>query len=257
MCAENSIELNIQRWSGWAPGLSTRSAWNHWADNQKAIENDGEPDVSFVKPILRRKLSRMARMAFFVASECLVDEDISHEYVFCSRFGDYGRTYRILDDIINNEPASALAFSMSVHNASSSMFSIEQADIANSTSLAAGHTTLETAFVEAWSRLQTKEVQSVLIVYHDEPLPDLYDDQDTMVPYPIAAAFLVTLPDDEGGDNARIRLKWSSDAEIQKQTENISMPVLRVLKLLLSGGASQYTHAERLSWEWSRAPETA
>ena len=255
MRAGNSIELNVKRWSGWAPGLSTIDDWTNWANNQKAIEDDGEPDVSFVKPLLRRKLGRVARMAFFVASECLEGEDSSPEYVFCSRFGDYGRTYRILDDITNNEPASALAFSMSVHNASSSMFSIERADIAKSTSLAAGQSTLETAFVEAWSRLQTREMRSVLIVYHDEPLPDLYYNN-KMVSYPVAAAFLVTLPDDVKG-TVGIRLKWSNDERTLKQTESISMPVLRVLRLLLNGDTTEYTHAERLSWEWSRTSESA
>lgn len=253
MNAHNNIELAVEQWSGWAPGLSSKSDWRRWATGQQGVQEEGKPNVTFVKPLLRRKLSQIARMAFHVASDCLSNDDFSPEYVFCSRYGDYGRTYRILDALTNDEPVSALAFSMSVHNASSSMFSINKKDTANSTSLAAGDATLENAFVEAWARLSAREVDSVLIVYHDEPLPEIYAQQNTSIHFPHAAAFLVTLPN-SSNTNTRITLGWS------KNGQDVDVPsassALRLLQMILTKSGPQFIHTERLCWEWSQSSET-
>src|SRR3546814_3751327 len=54
--------------------------------------------------------------------------------------------------------------------------------------------TLEGAFVEAWSQLREGVAQSALIVYHDQPLPDLYAPQNRSVTQSIALGLRVGLP---------------------------------------------------------------
>src|SRR3546814_20596720 len=69
--------------------------------------------------------------------------------IFCSRYGEYARAFEILNSMAEGEPVSTNAFSLSVHNTVSSLFSIARGDSTHSTALAAGPATLEEGFLEA------------------------------------------------------------------------------------------------------------
>lgn len=256
MDARNSIELAVSCWSAWAPGLTDETAWREWAGGRKEIEGPDKPDVNFVKPMMRRRLSSLTRMAFRVAADCLAEEDSSPVHIFCSRYGEYGRTYNILTGLSNEEPVSALAFSMSVHNTSASLFSIDRRDTALSVSLAGGEMTLETAFVEAWSLLTAGDTSSALVVYHDEPLPVIYDRQITTVAHPAAFALLLRLPE-MAVKVSRLTLDWSERRPGAKTAEPVVDPALQVLRLLLERGDPVTFDTGRLVWKWSQNAATA
>jgi hypothetical protein len=201
--------------------------------------------------MLRRRLSNLSRMTFRVATDCLADEKTSPVQLFCSRYGEYGRKYNILSSLSSGESPSAMAFSMSVHNTSASLFSIDRQDTANSTSLAGGEATLETAFVEAWSLLTAGEASSVLVVYHDEPLPEIYREQITTVAHPAAIALLLRLPN-TAEETLRVTLDWSVKDQDTQMAEPLLDPALRVLRLILSGGDSVTNDTGRLIWNWGQ-----
>src|SRR3546814_19479787 len=68
--------------------------------------------------------------------------------IFCSRYGEYARAFEILNSMAEGEPVSPNAFSLSVHNTVSSLFSIARGDRTHSTAMAAGASTLEGGFLE-------------------------------------------------------------------------------------------------------------
>src|SRR3546814_2251974 len=68
MNAADSAALAVSCWAAYAPGLPDRASWHEWAAGKKSIAGPADPDVSFVKPLLRRRLSPLNRMAFYVAS---------------------------------------------------------------------------------------------------------------------------------------------------------------------------------------------
>jgi hypothetical protein len=250
MSKQNYLELAIERWSAWAPGMSSEGEWREWAAGFKKIEGPVDPDVKFVKPMMRRRLSPLTRMAFRTAANCLLEGEPAPIYVFCSRYGEYSRTYGLLNALADDEPLSALAFSMSVHNTASSLFSIERGDTARSTSLAGGDATLEAAFVEAWGLLSANEAPSVLVIYHDEPLPDIYHCQPAVVTYPTSLAFLVkqtclskTAP--------RLKLEWCANRNNPVDHASPMNPALQVLKMILGYGDSLSVDAGRMSWKWT------
>ena len=85
------------------------------------------PDVGFVEPMLRRRLSSLARMTLCVAQACTADH--AHErgrlrLVYASRHGELARTTTMLEALAARQELSPTVFSTSVLNASAGLFSI-------------------------------------------------------------------------------------------------------------------------------------
>lgn len=248
--ASSSISLSVRNWSAWAPGLADKDAWRNWAHGKAQITGGVDPDVKFVAPMMRRRLSGLSRMAFRAAADCVEGSDTSPVFVFCSRYGEFGRSFGILEGLSDGEPVSAAAFSMSVHNTSTSLYAIETKDQSASTAIAGGEATLEAGFIEAWSLLVNDAAKSVLLIYHDEKLPDLYEDQTTTVESSAAIAMLLCLPE---GDNHGIDLSldWAGRDEGQFVEDPAVDPALQVLKLIIEGRGTFVLESDRLVWKWS------
>ncbi len=252
----SSVSLTVGRWAAWAPGVTDRDAWQAWARGDAAISGPVDPDVKFVAPMMRRRLSGLSRMAFRVAADCLDgagENGNSPAFVFCSRYGEYARSFGILGGFSSGDPVSAAAFSMSVHNTATSLYSIETKDRSAATAMAGGEATLETGFLEAWSLLVNGAAPSVLLIYHDECLPDLYRDQATTVAHDAAVALLLKLPGSGGADDADgmgLTLEWSSNRPAASGAKAAPDPALEVLRLLIDGGGSFALDAGRLVWTW-------
>ncbi len=256
MTSQQQITLSVCRWAAWAPGVTDTPSWHAWAEGGRTINGPVAPDVQFVAPLLRRRLSGLSRMVFRVAVDCLGDGEDSIIHVFCSRYGEYNRSYGILTDLANREPASAAAFSNSVHNTSASLFAIDRRDTSQSTAVAGGEATLETAFMEAWSVLSDGMAGAALVVYHDEPLPELYRGQPTTVMNSAAFAMLLRLPDPER-NAIDLRLSWDPREEISAEPCTARDPALQVLGLLLKSGDPVVLDTVRLVWTWSTGDDAA
>lgn len=251
----NRIEFAVSRWAAWAPGIESADAWEHWAVGEREIAPGGAPDVKFVAPMMRRRLSLLTRMVFRVAMDCLngTELDLQMAYVFCSRYGEYDRTFAILQDLAHGEPASALAFSMSVHNTAASLFAIDRGDRSASITLAGGPTTLEAACVDAWSQLAGGEAASVLLVYADTPLPDLYREWIGGITHPFALALLLRSAA-AGEAGSQLSLTW------RKRATGAAPPtgsILDVLRLILSPAGVVAVDDGRLVWQWCKCPADA
>jgi hypothetical protein len=256
MKSQQQITLAVCRWSAWAPGVTDAASWHGWAAGEKAISGPVTPDVQFVAPMERRRLSGLSRMVFRTAVDCLTDEGEAVGYVFCSRYGEYNRSFGILSDLANGQTVSASAFSNSVHNTSASLFAIEKQDHSQSTAVSGGVATLEAGFMEAWCLLSDEMASTVLVVYHDEPLPELYRGQPTTVINSAAFAMLVRLPE-PGRDAIDLRLSWCAQEKIPAASCMASDPALQVLRLLVEGGDPVGLDTERLVWTWSTGDEAA
>jgi len=131
------------------------------------------PDVGFVEPMLRRRLSSLARMVLSVARACARDNpDV--RIVFASRHGELARTTTMLESLVDDEDLSPTLFSMSVLNASAGLFSMLQKNTAPATAISAGRASFGYGLLEACLQLAENPVQPVLYVYADEPPPAAY-----------------------------------------------------------------------------------
>ncbi len=244
----NQIEVTVEKWAAWAPGVETPDDWAQWANGERSFgQLDAKPTASFVKPIARRRLSRLSRMSLEVAESCRLDSSAPF-YVFCSRFGEYARTVDALKGLVRGEPISPTVFSQSVHNTSAGHFTINNKDQTPTTTIAASEATLEAGFLEAWTALDCGKASRALVVYHDEPLMEPYERPYPILDVPIAAAFVIGLPETD----SKLSLGWTPASGPQSADRDEEHPVLRVLRLIMGGQGRVHVPTRRLSWEWQR-----
>jgi hypothetical protein len=130
-------------------------------------------DISFIEPIVRRRLSSLSRSALKVAHDCVAELD-RVRVVFASRHGELRRTTEILRAISTGEPVSPTAFSLSVLNAMTGIFGIARGDRSPASAISAGAQTLGFALFEAHAQFEADPSSPVLVVYADEPADAAY-----------------------------------------------------------------------------------
>lgn len=132
-----------------------------------------KPELGFIDPMVRRRLSTLSRMALQVAHDCAHTQP-EVRVVFASRHGELKRTTDILHEIEAGQPVSPNAFSLSVLNAMSGIYGIERNDRSPATAMSAGAQTLGYALLEAYAQYQTDPSTPVLLVYADGPADAIY-----------------------------------------------------------------------------------
>ena len=146
--------IPVARWSSWPAAASAA------------------PDIGFIEPIVRRRLSTLSKVALKVAHDCVSQDEV--RVVFASRHGELRRTTDILRTISAGEPVSPTAFSLSVLNAMTGVFGIARGDRSAASAISAGAETLGYALLEAYAQYATQPGSPVLLVYADEPADPAY-----------------------------------------------------------------------------------
>ncbi len=165
------INFNIAQWRAWAPGLESVSDWQTWSNQPTVLApSDAAPDVSFLPAMQRRRLSRLARMAFSVGWP-LAHGHEALPLVFISRHGETPRTLEILSDLAADQPLSPTQFSLSVHNAIIGLWSIMRGETSEMTALAANGDGLEHGMLEAAALLAEGAPAVLLVITEEQPCP--------------------------------------------------------------------------------------
>jgi hypothetical protein len=168
-----ALTFNIDDWKAWFP-----------------TSDDTQPDVSVIPAMLRRRLSPIARIAMSVILP-LAETHGAMPLVYVSRHGDLHRTFQLLKDLATSEPVSPTAFSLSVHNATAGLFSIQQGLTKNVTAISCSDQELIPALFEALGQCNVLEPK-VLCVFCDEPPPDIYREQVSQPEFPYAVALIIS-----------------------------------------------------------------
>jgi hypothetical protein len=166
-----ALTFNILDWKAWTPA-----------------QNDA-PDVSVIPAMLRRRLSPLGRAALSVIMP-LAETHGAMPLVYVSRHGDLNRTLGLLEDMAKGEPLSPTAFSLSVHNATAGLFSIQQGLTSNITAISGGAQELVPALLESLG-LCSAQTPQVLCVFCDEPTPDIYQHQADQPAHAYAVALII------------------------------------------------------------------
>lgn len=239
------FSLPISAWSAWAPGLDDRQAWCEWAIGKRQGAHDGNPELPFVEPMLRRRLGRLARMAIHAAHHSL-GERPSASIVFASRHGDLVKTLGMLEDLAEGEMPSPTAFSLSVNNASMGVFSILRQLHGQSTAIAASSESFGYGLLEAVTRLQSCPSEPVLYVYADDDLPALYAAAGNEKPwgfFPHAIALLL---------DAEAPVCLSMELEPCSASENDAGSQTFAFMQVLCGANEAASWRDHQHWTWSR-----
>jgi len=133
----------------------------------RATAEAPKPDVSFVPPLERRRLTGVERAALAVADR--VKGEGATPVVFASRWGEIGVTAKLMRQFHSDGEMSPAGFSASVHNAAPGAFSLLTRNHAPYTAIAARARSLEAGLLEAVVR-----AEEIVFVYAEEATPDLY-----------------------------------------------------------------------------------
>ncbi|MBI3897942.1 MAG: beta-ketoacyl synthase chain length factor [Gammaproteobacteria bacterium] len=240
------LTLPISAWSAWAPGLESAVAWRSWAVGELSPGAEGSPSLSFVEPMLRRRLGRTARMALHVAEECTRGRE-SVRTVFASRHGELHRTVRMLRELSSGNEPSPTDFSLSVHNAAAGIYSITRRDHSPSIAVSASEESFGYGLIEAATQWLRDPSQAVLLVYADEPVPTEYRTFVDTEECPHALALLLAPTSDSPQAVVRLR-RMSSTGERSPEMQSLAFLRSWALKV-----AQASWSGDRCRWEWGVA----
>ena len=132
-------------------------------------DNEKLPDVSFIPPMVRRRMTDLQKIALGVANR-VAPKDANYQIIFASRYGDWQQTIKLITQFHTDSEMSPAGFSNSVHNAAAGAFSILTKNKNSYTSIAAGARTLESGILAA---LMARG--PVLFIYAEEKSPEMYE----------------------------------------------------------------------------------
>lgn len=200
--------------------------------------DDGSYEFLHEVPAMqRRRLSSLAKMALNTARAALLGQAPVDYIVWSSRFGDEKNTLQILQDIAQLQSPSPTQFSVSVHNAVAGLYSILFQDDTPSTSLSSHANAIwQDAVFEAYSFLKSQHKSRALIVYYDQPLPPIYQDEVAMTA-PLCIAACISL--------APATVRITSLSPCQQQHE------LQILSFMEFWNSTEKTWQSN-AWEWQK-----
>ena len=197
------------------------------------------PDVSFVDPMQRRRLSSLARMTLCVANQC-GEKVADARLVFASRHGELTRTTTMLENIADSEPVSPTVFGMSVLNASTGLYSILKNNTAPASAVSAGCSSFAYGLLEAARQWRDSPERPVLYVYADEPAPAVYGAEEA----PGATAHALGVLLDPAGE---ISMRCCLSAGSSDVSEEVPS---RAFRRALEQGEALWS-GEGKTWRWT------
>lgn len=199
-----------------------------------------QPQVGFIEPLVRRRLSFLDRIALHVANACVADGEPVH-LVFASRHGELARSAELLAQLAKNELPSPMSFSLSVLNAAAGLYGIARKDRSPATAVSSGEATFPLALVEGAAQAQKNPDAAVVVAFADEPPPEVYQ---SLVDSPRNAHAIAVRLEARKATHA-IDLSWS-DAEGDDAPEEAVWRFARSLEQRESGRWS----SNGQQWHW-------
>ncbi|OEF25454.1 beta-ketoacyl synthase chain length factor [Vibrio rumoiensis] len=236
----SKIAFTIEDWYALSPGLTDRSAWKRWAISEQWPTEPEALSTHLIPAMMRRRMSPLSKVALQTAmylQQNLQQQQQSFDYlVFSSRHGELPRTVDLLQQVLQGEEASPMAFSQSVHNTSVGLFTIASKSPIPATSLAGCESSLHYALIEAYAYLEDNPEHKVLVLDFDAPLPQPYTVFEDDTHQPLYALGLVL----RAGNNTE--LTW-------KPLENMKQPIIKH-SLTLETLKQLALHEQQINAKW-------
>ena len=155
------MDFTVASYAVWRAGVAAGTAATAVAD-----ETSATPNVSFIPPLERRRLTGVERAALAVAWQVRPEGEVP--VVFASRWGEIGVTVKLMTQFHAEREMSPAGFSASVHNAAPGAFSLLTRNHAPYTAIAARERSLEAGLLEALAQ------GAVVFVFAEEATPAFY-----------------------------------------------------------------------------------
>ena len=212
------------------------SRWATWGEEGCSPQ----PQIGFIEPLVRRRLSFLDRIALHVANACVAEGEPVH-LVFASRHGELARSAELLAQLARNELPSPMSFSLSVLNAAAGLYGIARKDRSPATALASGEATFPLALIEGAAQAQREPAAAVVVAFADEPPPEVYQ---PLVDSPRSAHAIAVRLEAKKPQHA-MQLSWSEGQGDDAPEE----AVWRFARSLEEGTAGAWT-SNGQQWQW-------
>ncbi|AAW85339.1 hypothetical protein VF_0844 [Aliivibrio fischeri ES114] len=233
--------FNIIDWHAISAGLDSKNAWLEWRENNFTWPENEKAPVDKIPAMARRRMSSLSKLAVQTALTLAEENDIDY-LVFSSQHGELTRTVALLEDILNGDDASPMAFSQSVHNTAAGLFTITAKKAIPVTSIAAGENTFHSAVVEAAAYLAENQNNKVLIIDFDEPLPSHYQEFEKQNYQGYAVGLIMSAGD-------IFSLQWNNKPTIKPS----GLPHgLQCIANLVGSHSQWITESSSKQWVWNR-----
>lgn len=114
---------------------------------KSSYSTEEKQDLSFIPMMTRRKLSPLAKCAFSTIYNCYEGGEIN--LVFASRYGEFDKLKKLIEQYVNENEVSPITFSSSVHNAAIGTFSLLNNIKSKYNAVSAGENSLSNGLLEA------------------------------------------------------------------------------------------------------------
>ncbi|MCF7353757.1 beta-ketoacyl synthase chain length factor [Vibrio sp. CK2-1] len=241
----NTISFNIEHWHALSPGLTTPEEWQHYTDH--AFDNEKPSlEVNLIPAMMRRRMSPLSKVALQTAIHLQQSTTSEFDYlIFSSRHGELPRTVELLQQVLQGEEASPMAFSQSVHNTSAGLFTIATKSPIPATSLAGCESSLHHALIEASAYLAENPQHKILLIDFDAPLPKPYDQFDATPTPPLYALGLVL------GSGSQTQINWQTKKPSSFESKNRSQTI-DIIQQLAHQSRHWTIEDSRNQWQWQR-----
>lgn len=213
------------------------SRWAYWGGGGHSAA--AKPELGYIEPMLRRRLSPLAKAALHVAHVCASDT-VTPQFVYASRHGELARTLEALRCLAINEVLSPTTFSLSVLNSAAGIFSIARQDFSPATAISAGVESFGLGLLEAHVRARVHPGTPVLFVYGDAPAPAPLGPQRCDPEEPVALAMLID------ANTATHELAMTRHSS---QCERSDTPQVHACLSALNGHTGCWTSGTQ-HWQW-------
>jgi hypothetical protein len=232
-------KFGVKAWSAWSSSLRTQEDWLTWAKNPFIPNGEDKPKVEGMQSINRRRLKRLGSMALETAYGL---PETDSPIIFCSKIGESERCYELLKELTETGAISPQSFSLAVHNAIPSLYTIDRKMNSNVLAISS-EAGVFSAIIEALGLFSCGE-QMVRIIVAEEAVPSEYKQYCDFTGETFAYA-LDLVPE---GD---ISLSFSSTEGLGKESSDLSSS-LETFRFLLSGDTGYQRIIGNTSWKLKR-----
>ena len=167
------MKVYINSINVWLQGLNDATTLTLWANNKLSLPQEFIPPKPQYYP--KGQLRRLSPFSK-VALHCLdIPQALTQNLplIFASQHGDLAKTVALIKDASVGEDLSPTQFALSVHNATTGLFSIATNNTAPTTTISAGNNTFIEGLIEAAMQCQQENMQ-VIYTYCDFDVPVEY-----------------------------------------------------------------------------------
>lgn len=240
-----SFSFNLSAWNIVTNKSLSSKDWqkgeSFWAENAKNWETI-VPQLAFLPPLKRRRLSASARLFFEAAWNLTVDGE-NLPVVYASSNSEINRSFALWESLLKEGDVSPTSFSLSVHNALVGQWS-EMRQVKNeTTAVATCQDNLEIALLEAYLLLNDGHSKVLVVVAEDALLPEYNVQPVYRQPFSYALALVI-----EKGEQYQLsRLQAQENGEKLANSDN----ALAFVQQQHLGSVSWQTTASRGGvWQW-------